>query len=131
MENENNEKRLQQIDWSIIGIIILIFILVHSIYLLINEKKGLLGEESLSEEEFLTQAIFNRGIASVIIIMFLLFEISNLKDLVESDEATEELIKDQKLNVLSSLLALIAVLIGLYLPFKSYITLRQQETTES
>lgn len=127
MENQNIEKELNQIDWSIIGVIIFIFILIHSIYLLISEKKGLLGEETLSEEEFLIQAIFNRGLSIVIIIIFLIFEISDLKDLFKSNEVTEESVNDQKLNVLSSVLALIAIIIGFYLPLKSYIELKQQE----
>jgi len=125
-----NEKRLKQIDWSIIGIIIIIFLLIHSIYLLINEKKGLLGQESLSNEEFLVQAIINRVIASAVILMFFTFNTTNLKDLIESNDATEEEIKNQELRVIVSGLALLAVLIEIYLNVKNYITLKEQEIND-
>ena len=122
-----NEKRINQINWSLIGIIIIIFILVHSMYLLINEKKGLLGEETITDEQFVIHAILNRAAASVIVFMFLFFSASNLKDLIESGDATDEQIKNQVLRTMVSAFALIAVLLELYLGVKQYVELQEQK----
>ena len=86
MINLENEKRLNQIDWSIIGIIIIIFLLIHSIYLLINEKKRLLDIDSISDEDFVIQALINRSIASSIVLMFFLFNLSNYLDTITNEQ---------------------------------------------
>lgn len=125
------EKRLKQIDWSIIGIIIIIFLLVHSIYLLINEKKGILGEESITDEQFVIQALINRVIASAIILMFLIFNISNLMDLINNSDASEFEINDQTYRVIVSSLALLATLIEVFLGVKNYLFLKEQENNSS
>lgn len=124
---EQNEKRLKQIDWSIIGIIVIIFILIHSIYLLINEKKRILNEDGLSDEEFLLQAIGNRSIASIIVIMFFSFSVSNLIDLINNPNSTEEEIKNQIYRVIISGLALLSILLDTFLAINNYIKLNQGE----
>lgn len=123
---ENNEKRLKQIDISIIAVIILIFVLIHSIYLLISEKKGLLGEETLSEEQFIVQVIWNRLTAAGVVLIFLIFSISSLNDLLNSEDTSEEQIKDQLFRVIALALALVSILIELFLGFKNYIALKNQ-----
>lgn len=123
---ENNEKRLKQIDISIIAVIILIFVLIHSIYLLISEKKGLLGEETLSEEQFIVQVIWNRLTAAGVVLIFLIFSISSLNDLLNSEDISEEQIKDQLFRVIALALALVSILIELFLGFKNYIALKNQ-----
>lgn len=123
---ENNEKRLKQIDISIIAVIILIFVLIHSIYLLISEKKGLLGEETLSEEQFIVQVIWNRLTAAGVVLIFLTFSISSLNDLMNSEDTNEEQIKDQLFRVIALALALVSILIELFLGFKNYIALKNQ-----
>lgn len=123
---ENNEKRLKQIDISIIAVIVLIFVLIHSIYLLISEKKGLLGEETLSEEQFIVQVIWNRLTAAGVVLIFLIFSISSLNDLLNSEDTSEEQIKDQLFRVIALALALVSILIELFLGFKNYIALKNQ-----
>ena len=123
---ENNEKRLKQIDISIIAVIILIFVLIHSIYLLISEKKGLLGEETLSEEQFIVQVIWNRLTAAGVVLIFLIFSISSLNDLLNSEDISEEQIKDKLFRVIALALALVSILIELFLGFKNYIALKNQ-----
>ena len=123
---ENNEKRLKQIDVSIIDVIILIFVLIHSIYLLISEKKGLLGEETLIEEQFIVQVIWNRLTAAGVVLIFLIFSISSLNDLLNSEDTSEEQIKDQLFRVIALALALVSILIELFLGFKNYIALKNQ-----
>ena len=123
---ENNEKRLKQIYISIIAVIVLIFVLIHSIYLLISEKKGLLGEETLSEEQFIVQAIWNRLTAAGVVLIFLIFSISSLNDLLNSEDTSEEQIKDQLFRVIALALALVSILIELFLGFKNYIALKNQ-----
>ena len=123
---ENNEKRLKQIDISIIAVIVLIFVLIHSIYLLISEKKGLLGEETLIEEQFIVQVIWNRLTAAGVVLIFLIFSISSLNDLLNSEDTSEEQIKDQLFRVIALALALVSILIELFLGFKNYIALKNQ-----
>lgn len=120
-----NEKRLKQIDWSIIGIIIIIFLLIHSIYLLINEKKRILDIDSISDEEFVIQALINRSIASAIVLMFFLFNLSNYLDTINNTESSEDEINSRLLNLITSSLALIATLIEVFSVVRNYILLKE------
>ncbi|MBQ7140025.1 MAG: hypothetical protein IJO32_00815 [Bacilli bacterium] len=120
-----NEKRLKQIDWSIIGIIIIISLLIHSIYLLINEKKRILDIDSISDEEFVIQALINRSIASAIVLMFFLFNLSNYLDTINNPESSEDEINSRLLNLITSSLALIATLVEVFSVVRNYILLKE------
>jgi len=120
-----NEKRLNQIDWSIIGIIIIIFLLIHSIYLLINEKKRILDIDSISDEEFVIQALINRSIASAIVLMFFIFNLSNYLDTINNPESSEDEINSRLLNLITSSLALIATLVEVFSVVRNYILLKE------
>ena len=115
MYNKEN-KRLKQIDLSIIGVIIFIFILIHSIYLLTVEKNKILNIETISNENLLTQSLVNRIIAFLIVSMFLYFNITNYIDLLQTND--EEAINNQQTRILVSIFALLSVLTELYLTFK-------------
>ena len=125
MINLENEKRLKQIDWSIIGIIIIISLLIHSIYLLINEKKRILDIDSISDEEFVIQALINRSIASAIVLMFFLFNLSNYLDTINNPESSEDEINSRLLNLITSSLALIATLVEVFSVVRNYILLKE------
>lgn len=120
-----NEKRLKQIDWSIIGIIIIIFLLIHSIYLLINEKKRILDIDSISDEEFVIQALINRSVASAIVLMFFLFNLSNYLDTVNNPKSTKDEINGRLLTLITSTLALLATLVEVFSVVRNYILLKE------
>ena len=79
----------------------------------------------MTDEEFVVQAIINRAIASAIVLMFLVFGITNLKDLIDSN-ASEDQIRDQVYRVISTGLGLLVVLIDLFLGIKNYINLKEE-----
>ncbi len=124
-----NNKRLKQIDLSIIGVIIFIFILLHSIYLLVTEKKKILNIETISNENLIVQSLVNRIIAFFVVLMFFTFAISNYKDLLQSGD--EESINNQRIRVLVSTFALLSVTTEVYLTIKEYVTLKEQENSQN
>lgn len=124
-----NAKRLKQIDLSIIGVIIFIFILLHSIYLLVTEKKKILNIETISNENLVVQSLINRVIAFFVVLMFFSFAISNYKDLLQSGD--EERINNQRIRVLVSTFALLSVITEIYLIIKEFISLKEQENRQN
>ena len=119
-----NTKRLKQIDLSIIGVIIFIFLLIHSIYLLLVEKKKILNIETISNENLLVQSLINRVIAFFIILLFFSFNLSNYQDILES--GNEEQISNQRIRLLVSTFALLSVIVELYLTIRQIIQLNDE-----
>lgn len=120
-----NNKRLKQIDLSIIGVIIFIFILIHSIYLLITEKKKILNIETISNENLIVQSLINRIIAFFVVLLFFSFSLSNYMDIIKS--GNEEAINNQRLRLLVSSFALLSVTTEVYLTFKQLIELNENK----
>lgn len=114
-----NNRRLEQINLSIIGIIIIILLLIHSTYLLLQEKKQILGIKSISNEEFITQAFGNRLIAFFVVLMFFSFSLENYNN---SQKPNNEAL----LRVIVSALSLLAIIIEVYLNFENYIRLEKE-----
>lgn len=107
-------RRIEQINLSIIGIIIIILVLTHSIYLLLSEKKQILGFDSLTNEEFITQALINRTISFFVVLMFFIFALENYNN-------NENKNSDVLLRLTVSTLAFLSITIELYLTIKNYI----------
>jgi len=124
-----NNKRLKQIDLSIVGVIIFIFILIHSIYLLITEKKKILNIETISNENLIIQSLINRVIAFFIVLMFFSFAVSNYIDLLETQD--EERINNQRVRILVSSFALLSVITEIYLTFKELISINDQKNVQN
>ena len=124
-----NNKRLKQIDLSIIGLIIFIFILIHSIFLLVTEKKKILNIETISNENLVAQALINRVIAFFIVLLFFSFSLSNYYDILQSGD--EESISNQHLRLLVSTFALLSVTIEVYLTFKEFISVNNPENSQN
>ncbi|MBE6152835.1 MAG: hypothetical protein E7166_01220 [Firmicutes bacterium] len=124
MYNEEN-KRLNQIDLSIIGVIIFICILIHSIYLLLVEKKKILKIETISDENLLIQSLINRIIAFFVVLLFFSFSFSNYNDILKTNN--EEQINNQSLRLLVSTFALLSVTTEVYLTIKQFISLKESE----
>lgn len=124
-----NNKRLKQIDLSIIGVIIFIFILIHSIFLLVTEKKKILNIETISNENLVAQALINRVIAFFIVLLFFSFSLSNYYDILQSGD--EESISNQHLRLLVSTFALLSVTIEVYLTFKEFISVNNPENSQN
>jgi len=117
-------RRLEQINLSAVGIIIIILVLFHSIYLLISEKKQILGLDSLTNEEFITQALGNRIISFLVILLFFSFSLENYNN--AEDKTNTDL-----LRLLVSTFSLIAILIELYLTIKNYIAVKEEENNSN
>ena len=124
-----NNKRLKQIDLSIIGVIIFIFILIHSIFLLVTEKKKILNIETISNENLVAQALINRVIAFFIVLLFFSFSLSNYYDILQSGD--EESISNQHLRLLVSTFALLSVTIEVCLTFKEFISVNNPENSQN
>lgn len=114
-----NNRRLEQINLSIGGIIIIILLLFHSIYLLLSEKKQILGIDTLSSEKFITQALVNRIIAFFVVLMFFCFSLENYYN-------SEKPNNEGLLRVIISSLALLATTIEIYLNLKNFVSLEQE-----
>ena len=117
-------RRLEQINLSIGGIIVIIFVLIHSIYLLSSEKKQILGMDTLSNEEFIIQALGNRIVAFFIVLMFFYFSLENYNN-------SENKNISDLLRVTISTFSFLAITIELYLNFKNYISLKQEENNSN
>lgn len=123
-------KRLNQIDLSILGVIVVIFILFHSIYLLTSEKKKILNIETISDEEMIVQALINRLIAFLVVVMFFTFAVTNYNELLKTSN-DEETINIQFTRVIISLLALLSVGLDVYLAFKEYISINENKNSNN
>ena len=115
-------RRIEQINLSIIGIIIIILVLIHSIYLLISEKKQILGLDSLSNEEFVAQALMNRTIAFFVVLMFFIFALENYNNNQNKNN-------DAILRLTVSTLAFLSITIELYLTLKNYIEITEENNS--
>ena len=124
-----NKKRLKQIDLSIIGVIIFIFLLIHSIYLLLVEKKKILNIETISNENLVVQSLINRIIAFFVVLIFFSFSLSNYYDTLKS--GNEEKINNQKIRLLVSTFALLSVTTEVYLTIKNLIELKEENTGQN
>lgn len=118
------KQELNQINLSIIGVVIFIFILFHSIYLLNEQKKEVLHEESISDKEFITQRLINRIIAGVIIFMFFYFAYRNY-------QSKENKTFDDLLQLSVSTFTLIAISIEIYITYKAYLNTLENENKPS
>ena len=117
----NNNEEISEINISMIGIIIFILILFHSLYILnLNKKK--IKDNSVSDYNIVVHSLVNRVIAFLIFLVFLFFD---YKDFINSDDNSK---KDKTLTLISSLLALIAVIIEIYLAYKNYTKLKESKT---
>jgi len=124
-----NNKRLEQIDLSIIGVIIFIFILLHSIYLLVTEKKILLNIKTISNESVIVQSLINRIVAFFIVLMFFTFALSNYYDILQS--GSKDSINNQRLRLFVSSFALLSVTIEVYLTIKEFVSINNQKNTQN
>ena len=124
-----NNKRLEQIDLSIIGVIIFIFILLHSIYLLVTEKKILLNIKTISNESVIVQSLINRIVAFFIVLMFFTFALSNYYDILQS--GSKDSINNQRLKLFVSSFALLSVTIEVYLTIKEFVSINNQKNTQN
>lgn len=115
-------RRIEQINLSIGGIIVIILVLIHSIYLLVSEKKQILEIDSLSNQEFITQALINRTIAFFVVLMFFVFALENYKN-------NENKNNDALLRLTVSTLAFLSITIELYLTFKNYIEITEENNS--
>lgn len=128
MYNQKN-KRLRQIDLSIIGIIIIILILFHSIYLLVTEKKKILNIETISDENIIIQSLINRVIAFFVVLMFFIFSVSNYRDLLQGSNKKQ--INNQKIRIFVSSFSLLSVTIEIYLTLKELISINEQNNIQN
>ena len=95
-------------------------------YIDLVEKKKILNIKTIGNENLVIQSLINRIIAFLIVIMFLGFNISNYKDLLQSGD--EERINNQKIRILVSTFALLSVTTEIYLTIKEFISLKEQES---
>ncbi len=114
---ETNE--IEQINLYIIGVIVIILVLLHAIYLLTVRKKKVLNEETISDEEYILQGLTNRIIAGIVVFMFFCFAYNNFSNL-------EEKTTNSYLQLSVSVLALIAVSIEIYLAYSAYISIQEE-----
>ncbi len=117
-ENETDyEKELKKINLDVIFFFLLVVASLISFYIIIEKKKKIQNQPSISDKESNKIYNFNKYLIIIIDIYFLINSYLTLQDLNKTSDATPKQIKDQKILIISNLLALIAAL--LYLPLRS------------
>lgn len=124
-EQTNNQKEeLNQINLDILFFFLLVVASIISFYIIVEKKKRIQNQPSISDKTSNQIYNFNKKFIIFIDIYFLLNAYLSLQRLNQSTKATKKQINDQKILVISNLLALIAAL--LYLPLQSSNTLTNE-----
>ncbi len=124
-EQTNNQKdELNQINLDILFFFLLVVASIISFYIIVEKKKRIQNQPSISDKTSNQIYNFNKKLIIFIDIYFLLNAYLSLQRLNQNTKATKKQINDQKILVISNLLALIAAL--LYLPLQSSNTLTNE-----